>query len=180
MNDPRVVFLLINPTLAQVPHRQSSTSLLQLLAMIPLKVTWKMHGLSSRFVVILAYFTPHPDFVPQPYLEAQTESIVYAIQNVLSGVRSPTPSPALNENITQIITIISIILRRQRTGSFSATRQRNRELSEHTNRLSDVQALPEVTNEAMTSRSVSYGLYYCAGWNSAVELYIIQVVNGCQ
>jgi hypothetical protein len=30
-------------------------------------------------------------------LEAQTESIVYAIQSVLSGVRSPTPTPTLNE-----------------------------------------------------------------------------------
>jgi hypothetical protein len=43
----------------------------------------------------------------QPYLEAQTESIVYAIQSVLFGVRAPTPSPSLNENLTQIITIVS-------------------------------------------------------------------------
>ncbi|KAG2739467.1 hypothetical protein P692DRAFT_20916055 [Suillus brevipes Sb2] len=46
----------------------------------------------------------------KPYLEAQTESIVYAIQSVLSGVRSPVPPPTLNENLTQIITIVSSIV----------------------------------------------------------------------
>lgn len=46
----------------------------------------------------------------KPYLEAQIESIVYAIQSVLSGVRAPTPSPSLNENLTQIITIVSSII----------------------------------------------------------------------
>jgi len=45
----------------------------------------------------------------QPYLEAQTKSI-YAIQSVLSGVRALTPSPSLNGNLTQIITIISSII----------------------------------------------------------------------
>ncbi|KAN0074507.1 hypothetical protein V8E55_011919 [Tylopilus felleus] len=46
----------------------------------------------------------------EPYLEAQTESIVYAIQSVLSGVRTPIPAPTLNENLTQIITIVSSIV----------------------------------------------------------------------
>ncbi|KAF8995499.1 hypothetical protein BDQ17DRAFT_1545214 [Cyathus striatus] len=46
----------------------------------------------------------------KPYLEAQTEAIVYAIQNVLSGVRNPTPPPTLMENLTQIITIVSSIV----------------------------------------------------------------------
>jgi len=32
----------------------------------------------------------------KPYLEAQTDSIVYTIQSVLSGVCTPTP-PSLNE-----------------------------------------------------------------------------------
>ncbi|KAH9976581.1 hypothetical protein BGW80DRAFT_870490 [Lactifluus volemus] len=35
----------------------------------------------------------------RPYLEAQTESIIYAIQSVLSGVGSPTPPPTLNQNL---------------------------------------------------------------------------------
>jgi len=46
----------------------------------------------------------------KPHLEAQTKSIVNAIQSVLSGVRAPIPSPSLNANLTQIITIVSSIV----------------------------------------------------------------------
>ncbi|KAJ7647538.1 hypothetical protein FB45DRAFT_201713 [Roridomyces roridus] len=88
----------------------------------------------------------------KPYLEAQTESIVYAIQSVLSGVRSPTPSPTLNENLTQIITIVSSIVAVCNDNLPPATAQQGndilRELSEHANKLSEVQALPEVTKES--------------------------------
>ncbi|CAL1711181.1 unnamed protein product [Somion occarium] len=88
----------------------------------------------------------------KPYLEAQTESIVFAIQSVLSGVRSPTPSPTLNENITQIITIVSSIVAvcKDSLPPASATQGEDilRELSEHANTLSEVQSLPEVTKES--------------------------------
>ncbi|KAI0060487.1 hypothetical protein BV25DRAFT_1827659 [Artomyces pyxidatus] len=88
----------------------------------------------------------------KPYLEAQTESIVYAIQSVLSGVRSPTPSPTLNENLTQIITIVSSIVAVCHDNlPPSSARQGGdilRELSEHANKLSEMQALPEVTKES--------------------------------
>ncbi|KAI0262608.1 hypothetical protein BC834DRAFT_925199 [Gloeopeniophorella convolvens] len=88
----------------------------------------------------------------KPYLEAQTESIVYAIQSVLSGVRSPTPSPTLNENLTQIITIVSSIVAVCHDNlPASSARQGGdilRELSEHANKLSEMQALPEVTKES--------------------------------
>ncbi|KAJ7072575.1 hypothetical protein C8F01DRAFT_973433 [Mycena amicta] len=88
----------------------------------------------------------------KPYLEAQTESIVYAIQSVLSGVRSPTPSPTLNENLTQIITIVSSIVAVCNDNLPPATASQGndilRELSEHANRLSEVQAQPEVTKES--------------------------------
>ncbi|KAF9268744.1 hypothetical protein L218DRAFT_954190 [Marasmius fiardii PR-910] len=88
----------------------------------------------------------------KPYLEAQTESIVYAIQSVLSGVRSPTPSPTLNENVTQIITIVSSIVAVCKDNFPAATAPQGneilRELSEHANKLSEVQALPEVTKES--------------------------------
>ncbi|KAJ7745491.1 hypothetical protein DFH07DRAFT_18330 [Mycena maculata] len=88
----------------------------------------------------------------KPYLEAQTESIVYAIQSVLSGVRSPTPSPTLNENLTQIITIVSSIVAVCNDNLPPATAQQGndilRELSDHANRLSEVQALPEVTKDS--------------------------------
>ena len=88
----------------------------------------------------------------QPYLEAQTESIVYAIQSVLSGVRSPTPSPKLNENLTEIITIVSSIVAVCKDNLPPASAHQGneilRELSEHANKLSEVQALPEVTKES--------------------------------
>ncbi|KIK09299.1 hypothetical protein K443DRAFT_83444 [Laccaria amethystina LaAM-08-1] len=87
----------------------------------------------------------------KPYLEAQTESIVYAIQSVLSGVRSPTPSPTLNENLTQIITIVSSIVAVCNDNLPPASSQQGneilRELGEHANKLSEVQALPDVTKE---------------------------------
>ncbi|KAL0956247.1 hypothetical protein HGRIS_002401 [Hohenbuehelia grisea] len=88
----------------------------------------------------------------KPYLEAQTESIVYAIQSVLSGVRSPTPPPTLNENLTQIITIVSSIVAVCNDNLPPATAQQGneilRELSEHANKLSEVQSLPDVTKES--------------------------------
>ncbi|OJT10034.1 hypothetical protein TRAPUB_13486 [Trametes pubescens] len=88
----------------------------------------------------------------KPYLEAQTEAIVYAIQSVLSGVRSPTPSPTLNENLTQIITIVSSIVAVCKDnfppGAQAQGEEILRELGEHANKLSEVQAQTEVSKEA--------------------------------
>jgi protein SPA2 len=88
----------------------------------------------------------------KPYLEAQTESIVYAIQSVLSGVRSPTPSPTLNENVTQIITIVSSIVAVCKDNFPPTSAQPGneilRELGDNANKLSEMQALPEVTKES--------------------------------
>ncbi|KIK80426.1 hypothetical protein PAXRUDRAFT_833539 [Paxillus rubicundulus Ve08.2h10] len=86
------------------------------------------------------------------YLEAQTESIVYAIQSVLSGVRSPIPAPTLNENLTQIITIVSSIVAVCSDNLPPVSAQQGADilaqLSEHARKLQDVQALPEVTKES--------------------------------
>jgi protein SPA2 len=72
----------------------------------------------------------------QPYLEAQTESIFYAIQSVLSGVHASTLSPTLNENLTPIITTVSNVVAVCGDNLPPASaRQANetlRELSEHT------------------------------------------------
>ncbi|OAX41205.1 hypothetical protein K503DRAFT_685940 [Rhizopogon vinicolor AM-OR11-026] len=88
----------------------------------------------------------------KPYLEAQTEAIVYAIQSVLSGVRSPVPPLTLNENVTQIITIVSSIVSVCRgnlpPGSAQQAAELLRELGEHARKLSEVQSLPEVTKES--------------------------------
>lgn len=110
--------------------------------------------LKASFCCLLSCLTHSPFFCSffQPYLEAQTESIVYAIQSVLSGVRSPTPSPKLNENLTEIITIVSSIVAVCKDNLPPASAHQGneilRELSEHANKLSEVQALPEVTKES--------------------------------
>ena len=84
-------------------------------------------------------------------MEAQTESIVYAIQSVLSAVRSPTPSPSLNENLTQIITIVSSIVAvcKDNLPPLSAARGGEilQELTEQANRLSEAQSSPELNKE---------------------------------
>lgn len=86
------------------------------------------------------------------YLDVQTGAIVVAIQSVLTGVRSATPSPSLNENLTQIITIVSSIVAVCKDNlPPNSVLQGNdilRDLSEHANRLSEVQALPELTKES--------------------------------
>ena len=75
-----------------------------------------------------------------------------AIQSVLTGVRSATPSPSLNENLTQIITIVSSIVAVCKDNLPPNSVQQGSEilhdLSEHANRLSEVQALPELTKES--------------------------------
>ncbi|BGO96598.1 Cell polarity protein [Rhodotorula toruloides ATCC 204091] len=44
------------------------------------------------------------------YIENQTEAIVHSIQSLLSAIRSGAQSSELNENLTQIITIVSSIV----------------------------------------------------------------------
>jgi hypothetical protein len=75
-------------------------------------------------------------------LEAQTEAVVFAIQTVLSGVRNAaTPTSALSENITRIITIVSSIVAVCKdsfpTGAGARGEQLLAELSEQANRLSE-------------------------------------------
>lgn len=88
----------------------------------------------------------------KPYLEAQTGSIVYAIQSVLSGVRSPNPSPSLSENLTEIITIVSSIVAVCSDNLPPASAQQGAEilkdLRDHAKTLEGVQRLPEVTKES--------------------------------
>jgi protein SPA2 len=79
---------------------------------------------------------------------------VYAIQSVLSSVRSPLPTPALNDNLTQIITIVSSIVAVCKDALPPSSAHKGgemiRELSEHANRLSEVQNqnMREVTKES--------------------------------
>ncbi|KAF8515365.1 hypothetical protein BU17DRAFT_76861 [Hysterangium stoloniferum] len=95
----------------------------------------------------------------KPYLETQSESIKYAIQSVLSAVRSPAPSPHLNESLTQIITIVSSIVAVCKdslpSNSVSQGRDILHELSDHCNKLSEIQAMPEVTKESRQAMAKS-------------------------
>ena len=90
--------------------------------------------------------------VEQPYLEAQTKSIVYAIQSVLYGVRMPIPAPTLNENLTQIITIVSSIITVCSSNVPPTSAQQGTEileqLSEYAKKLQEVQVLPEMMKES--------------------------------
>jgi hypothetical protein len=46
----------------------------------------------------------------QVYLETQTEAIVQSIQTLLTSIRSGTQGPKLNDNLTEIIAIVSSIV----------------------------------------------------------------------
>ncbi|KAM0755439.1 hypothetical protein T439DRAFT_330639 [Meredithblackwellia eburnea MCA 4105] len=68
---------------------------------------------------VLTYGSPNPGQEEQRednleqlkiYLENQTEAIVHSIQSLLSAIRSGAQGEQLNENLTQIITIVSSIV----------------------------------------------------------------------
>ncbi|KAF9017999.1 hypothetical protein BDZ89DRAFT_1165453 [Hymenopellis radicata] len=88
----------------------------------------------------------------KPYIDTQTSTVIDCIQIVLSGVRSPTPSPNLTDNVTQIITIVSSIVAVCKDNLPPAHVKQGtellQELSEQATKLSDVQSLPEVTKES--------------------------------
>ncbi|GJJ08537.1 hypothetical protein Clacol_002755 [Clathrus columnatus] len=109
----------------------------------------------------------------KPYLEAQSESIKYAIQSVLSSVRSPVVSPNLNENLTQIITIVSSIVAVCKDSlPPSSLKEGNdilKELSEHCNRLSEIQAMPEITKESRQAMAKS-SFAIATGMKSLVKM----------
>ena len=71
---------------------------------------------------------------------------------MLSSVRSPNPAPALNEHLTQIITIVSSIVAVCKDNVPPATAEQGqdilRELSEHADKLSEVQVQGGLTKES--------------------------------
>lgn len=87
----------------------------------------------------------------KPYLEAQTDSVVFAIQAVLSGVRSATVPADLSENVTQIITIVTSVVAVSKDNLPPASASRGseilQELTENANRLSEAQSSRELTKE---------------------------------
>jgi hypothetical protein len=84
-----------------------------------------------------------PDDYYQPCLKAPTKLIVYPIQSILSGVHALTSSPLLDEDLSQIITIISssIVAVCNNNLPPASAQQGSDILREHANQLSEVQAM---------------------------------------
>ena len=100
----------------------------------------------------------------QTYLETQTEAIVHSIQSLLSAIRGGAQSDQLNENLTQIITIVSSIVAISKDALLPATREEGdqilADLTDNCNRLSEMQELVsggqvfnKATKQAMASAS---------------------------
>ncbi|GAA5995031.1 uncharacterized protein JCM10292_004496 [Rhodotorula paludigena] len=96
------------------------------------------------------------------YIENQTEAIVHSIQSLLSAIRSGAQSSELNDNLTQIITIVSSIvaisqeaLPAEARGEGDAILQ---DLTTHCDKLSEMQshdagAFGKQTKQAMAAAS---------------------------
>jgi len=67
-------------------------------------------SLCDELVNALVVLTLLPRRRAQAYIENQTEAIVHSIQSLLSAIRSGAQSSELQENLTQIITIVSSIV----------------------------------------------------------------------
>ena len=96
----------------------------------------------------------------QPYLDAQSESIILPIRNLLSSTRAGAPASDLDEHLTQIITIVSSIVAVCKgslpSGSIREGEEILRQLGENCDKLSELQTQGEVTKQtrqAMASSS---------------------------
>ncbi|BGP21626.1 cell polarity protein [Rhodotorula toruloides] len=79
------------------------------------------------------------------YIENQTEAIVHSIQSLLSAIRSGAQSSELNENLTQIITIVSSIVAISQEALPGHARDEGdailQDLTTHCDKLSEMQSL---------------------------------------
>ncbi|KAG8904620.1 component of the polarisome [Tulasnella sp. 403] len=97
----------------------------------------------------------------KPYLDAQSESIVLPIRNLLSSIRAGGAAPELNENLTQIITIVSSIVAVCKDSlppnSAGIGQEILQQLGENCNKLSELQSqdgeITKPTRQAMASAS---------------------------
>lgn len=96
----------------------------------------------------------------KPYLDVQSESIVLPIRNLLSAIRAGAGASELDENLTQIITIVSSIVAACKDGLPAASAKQGKEildnLSDNCNKLSELQSQGEITKQtrqAMASSS---------------------------
>ncbi|KAG9088464.1 component of the polarisome [Ceratobasidium sp. 370] len=101
--------------------------------------------------------------VLKPYLEAQSESIAFSIQALLSAIRTGAQGPEINENLTQIITIVSSIVAVSKDslprGGVKQGLDIIGQLSEQCDRLSELQGRAELSKqERQTMASNSFGV----------------------
>ncbi|KAG8932703.1 component of the polarisome [Tulasnella sp. 418] len=96
----------------------------------------------------------------KPYLDAQSEAIVVPIRSLLSAIRAGADVAELNENLTQIITIVSSIVAVCKDALPASSVEKGEELlaqlSENCNKLSELQGMSEMTKQtrqAMASSS---------------------------
>ncbi|KAG8687480.1 component of the polarisome [Ceratobasidium sp. 394] len=99
----------------------------------------------------------------KPYLEAQSESIAFSIQALLSAIRTGAQGPEINENLTQIITIVSSIVAVSKDslprGGVKQGLEIIGQLSEQCDRLSELQGRAELSKqERQTMASNSFGV----------------------
>lgn len=102
--------------------------------------------------------------IAQSYIENQTEAIVHSIQSLLSAIRSGSQGEQLNENLTQIITIVSSIVAISKD-ALPASHSREgdlilSDLTDHCDKLSEMQsetgggqAFTKQTKQAMATAS---------------------------
>ncbi|KAG8984340.1 component of the polarisome, partial [Tulasnella sp. 427] len=80
-----------------------------------------------------------------------SESIVLPIRNLLSAIRAGAGAAELDENLTQIITIVSSIVAACRDSLPAASAKHGREildnLSDNCNKLSELQSQGEITKQ---------------------------------
>ncbi|KAG8737033.1 component of the polarisome [Ceratobasidium sp. 428] len=99
----------------------------------------------------------------KPYLEAQSESIAFSIQALLSAIRTGAQGPEINENLTQIITIVSSIVAVSKEslpkGGVRQGMEIIGQLTEQCDRLSELQGRGELSKqERQTMASNSFGV----------------------
>lgn len=82
-----------------------------------------------------------------------------SIQGILGGVRNPNPSPELSENVTQVIAIVSGVVAVSRGALPRSAEDRGNTilntLSDHCDRLSEVQAQRTVTKDSRQTMAQS-------------------------
>ncbi|CAE7230326.1 unnamed protein product [Rhizoctonia solani] len=87
----------------------------------------------------------------KPYLEAQSESIAFSIQALLSAIRNGAQGPEINENLAQIISIVSSIIAVSKESLPRASVRQGTDivsqLSEQCDRLSELQGRTELTKQ---------------------------------